>query len=406
MRRLIIVHGVNYFDEQKVLRDVSCQAQEWGISTEEIEAFNWDKLMGHPDDPTPDSGLNTRFISELGAGILESAHIGFFERARNGHLPPRWFTRLHSVFIFPLQLTSWLLLPAVATGFAIGHGWTVLGSLAGYMLWTTVLGVLGGTTLTIRQCFRRTFLVGIWGIASTIMAPLVLPAATMAIFLLIQWGIFQRGRHWLEGHGLDTYHLYFANFTPLLGVGIEVVFGSMAMACLVFLTHLLRRTPFGMLIKISADTCRYTGLAAYRSELLNRLHEKVQSAVTQQPSELVFLTHSLGSAIVADYLLASGATVATTGVTLITMGSPLGRLFPSFYPTEYCQPTETFRRINSLVPRFRWINYYRKFDPIGRELGESGGPILDIRLQGQTQDAGDGRACRHMLITGATSIPK
>src|SRR6202012_4812131 len=139
-----------------------------------------------PDDPTPDSGLNTRFISELGAGILESAHIGFFERARNGQLPPRWFARLHSLFIFPLQLTAWLLLPAVVVGFAVGHGWIVLCSLIGYMLWTTLLGILGGATRTIRQCFRRTFLVVTWGVASAVMAPFVLPAATMVMVLLIQ----------------------------------------------------------------------------------------------------------------------------------------------------------------------------------------------------------------------------
>jgi hypothetical protein len=388
MRSLIIVHGVNYFDEKKVLHDVTCQAREWGINAEEIEAFNWDKLMGHPDDPTPDSGLNTRFISELGAGILESAHIGFFERARNGQLPPRWFARLHSLFIFPLQLTSWLLVPALAVGFAIGHGVAVLCSLAGYMLWTTVLGILVGTTPTIRQCFRRTFMVATWGVASATMAPFVLPAATMVIVLLSQWAMFRWGRHWLEGHGLDTYRLYFVNFTPLMGAAFEIAFGSVAMACLVLLTHFLRQTPLGMLIKISADTCRYTGLAGYRSELLGRLDEKVRDAVAHQPTELVFLTHSLGSVIVTDYLLASGVAFANTDITLITMGSPLASLFPSFYPTEYCRPVETFRRINSLVRRFRWINYYRKYDPIGRKLGENGGPILDVKLQGPTQDAG------------------
>jgi hypothetical protein len=141
-----------------------------------------------------------------------------------------------------------------------------------------------------------------------------------------------------------------------------------------------------MLIKISADTCRYTGLAGYRSELLDRLHEKVRETVTQRPTELVFLTHSLGSVIVTDYLMTNRLTFANTDVTLITMGSPLASLFPNFYPTEYCQPTETFRRINSLVTRFRWINYYRQYDPIGREL--NGSPILDIKLEGSTRDEG------------------
>jgi hypothetical protein len=224
MRRLIIVHGVNYFDEQKVLRDVSRQAREWGINAEEIEAFNWDKLMGHPDDPTPDSGLNTRFISELGAGILESAHTGFFERARNGQLPPLWFTRLHSAFIFPLQLTSWLLLPAMVVGFGVGHGWTVMGFFGGYILFMTVLGILGGTPFIIRQCFRRAFLVGAWGVFSAIVVPLVIPAATMAIVLLTQLAVFQWGRHLLEERGFDTYHLYFANTTPLVYTGIKMVF--------------------------------------------------------------------------------------------------------------------------------------------------------------------------------------
>jgi hypothetical protein len=41
-RQLIVIHGVNYFDEALVKADVSTAAATWGISSADISMFNWD----------------------------------------------------------------------------------------------------------------------------------------------------------------------------------------------------------------------------------------------------------------------------------------------------------------------------------------------------------------------------
>jgi hypothetical protein len=62
--------------------------------------------MGYPLAPTPDSSLNTRFVAELGVGMLDAAHLGFFSDTRRTKSLPHPLVSLHTLFIIPLQILS------------------------------------------------------------------------------------------------------------------------------------------------------------------------------------------------------------------------------------------------------------------------------------------------------------
>jgi hypothetical protein len=70
------------------------------------------------------------------------------------------------------------------------------------------------------------------------------------------------------------------------------------------------------------------------------------------------------------------------------MGSPLAWVFPHLYPTEYPWPDTIFLRIKLIIEQFRWINFYRRYDPVGRALGGPACAIRNIILSGCTENIG------------------
>src|ERR1700722_13367371 len=90
------------------------------------------------------------------------------------------------------------------------------------------------------------------------------------------------------------------------------------------------------------------------------------------------MTHSLGTVIAVDFLAQLPPEILEVKrVTLVTMGSPLQRYFCRFFPGIYASPMtlDAFFRAN--IPAFRWINIYRKSDPIGSILETSTDVIVN-----------------------------
>ncbi len=83
-------------------------------------------------------------------------------------------------------------------------------------------------------------------------------------------------------------------------------------------------------------------------------------------THLVVAGHSLGSVIAADALQAG---CHARSVTLLTMGSPLVRLFRRFFLSQVPSHKQRLLHLGACCPNFQWINVYRPFDWIGSRLG-------------------------------------
>src|SRR5690242_12101778 len=75
--RAVCIHGVNFFDEGSVRACLLEQLSAMKFKEENPEIINWDIRMGHPMATTMAMEMNLRFLVELGAGLFQSANLGF-----------------------------------------------------------------------------------------------------------------------------------------------------------------------------------------------------------------------------------------------------------------------------------------------------------------------------------------
>jgi hypothetical protein len=92
----------------------------------------------------------------------------------------------------------------------------------------------------------------------------------------------------------------------------------------------------------------------------------------------VLVTHSLGSVIALNGLTARLDLIRGQDVVLVTMGSPARRLMFRFFPGIFCDPASAGSLLASVTSRFRWINLFRTFDPIGAAIPVP--PILNLPI--------------------------
>jgi hypothetical protein len=90
---------------------------------------------------------------------------------------------------------------------------------------------------------------------------------------------------------------------------------------------------------------------------------------------VVLSGHSQGSVISAAALLQLPRGLCD-GVTLLTYGSPLARLYGRYFPAFF--GPDVLGRVARVAGAGRWVNLYRDTDPIGGPVGEPG---VDIRLR-------------------------
>jgi len=155
----------------------------------------------------------------------------------------------------------------------------------------------------------------------------------------------------------------------LLGVALIVA------TILVVMERRLADRWFGIVVKILLDIVRYLGDPAYRLSLLDGLDERLEQCRQSQGPEgqTVIVAHSLGSVIAVDSLLNSNAWRRSDDVCLVTMGSPLRRIFQRFFPALLFPDSTaaTAKAIAARLGSFRWINVHRPLDYIGTSIGLS-----------------------------------
>jgi hypothetical protein len=369
--RVICIHGVNFFDEPSVRKCVQRQLSAIGYMDEEPEVINWDIRMGHPMATTPSTEMNLRFLVEVGAGLLQSANLGFLG-------PRTQYQELSSSSISEVNKTTYvylwacLLSPAIlSVAFLTHHVAIVVLTylIAGFAL--TSAGIQGGCWASLRVCLRRAVLIGVWPVVLTATLPLAMPVFLfMPLALLAFYWIFVNPLSPFN-KGIDSPWLTQAVIDP---AAIILVVYLVATMCSV-----LRKTWIGVILKILADVFRYVGLEFYRSRLQDQVHQSVTKIIAQHPARILFLTHSLGSVIAVDYLRTHRELLARVPeVTLVTMGSPLRHLFAQFFPDFFPEPDVILKEIKPRGVAFRWVNIYRPFDPIGTDLAVVSGEITSL----------------------------
>ncbi len=124
-------------------------------------------------------------------------------------------------------------------------------------------------------------------------------------------------------------------------------------------------------LKIFLDIFRYVSDPEYRNWLQRQLDKVIQEERAKGRYSIVILAHSLGSVIAVDSLVNSRAWQPADRVYLVTMGSPLRRLFFRFLPNLYF-PSSADGIGDMAAARlgdFRWANVYRPWDQVGTSLG-------------------------------------
>ncbi len=143
--------------------------------------------------------------------------------------------------------------------------------------------------------------------------------------------------------------------------GIVLGFGFVSTFVLVYL--------LSPLLKIVSDIFRYAGDADYREEIQSRMVEEVRAIGSLRDRRVFLVGHSLGSVIALNSLLRSDSPWSDAKqIVLVTMGSPLKRLFHRFFPEWCADPASMATYLAGQERIVGWINVYRPFDPIGTRL--------------------------------------
>jgi len=130
---------------------------------------------------------------------------------------------------------------------------------------------------------------------------------------------------------------------------------------------------FHWLLDFAFDVLHYGGNQKHRTSLIEALTANIRWVHTQAPNATIVLVgHSLGTVAAAQTLASLSACEAWLNqVVLVTLGSPLnyiGRAFWRVIPSAR-ELADTICAAN-----VRWVNLWRRSDPIGKRLdiGESG----------------------------------
>lgn len=127
------------------------------------------------------------------------------------------------------------------------------------------------------------------------------------------------------------------------------------------------------------DVVHYLGTNASGVPLADHaeIHRQLRDLIgelRQSPAldRIVLVCHSLGTVIVADFLLAGNLArpeSRTIPVDLVTAGSPIRRLINLLLPDRLPRPLEIRRRLRTgALPVARWFNAYRLCDYVGKRL--------------------------------------
>jgi hypothetical protein len=367
MAKLLIVHGVGFFESDEVLRRVGTFAPSLDLKIEDVSAFNWDKRVNRVFGRRKfDLGV----LSRMSEGALRAANLGFSSDSSYAGIP-RWAMVTSNACMLSIQTVAIFWLPVLlAAFFAKSMRWTGVAILAALLTSSLCLVIASKQKkITAGAVARRLALTCVWPILYFLA---VTVTGIVMLALLIGYlrfsGFFQTHVDLLDLNGLlvipiaVSLQVLLGLGTLFIGLGIEKI-----------------AKP---LLKVISDVLRYIGLSGYRDRLLKECADSLRSS-TAGCEHLIIYAHSLGSVIAVDTLLRYPDSLRNVKcLDLVTIGSPLKRLFSWGFPELFASPLAIHSALSGLLPEFRWVNVYRPLDFIGASIGSRNGPIRD-RTTGQ-----------------------
>jgi hypothetical protein len=187
-------------------------------------------------------------------------------------------------------------------------------------------GIAFVTGVSVPAWFRRALLIIIRPYILITYVPFLLPLGrvSMELAALITSGVLFVALELLLWH----IHISLVDAVRIASslAGIVLGFGFVSTFLLVYL--------LSPLLKIVSDIFRYAGDADYREEIQSRMVEKVRAIGSLRDRRVFLVGHSLGSVIALNSLLRSDSPWSDAKqIILVTMGSPLNRLFHRFSPS-------------------------------------------------------------------------
>lgn len=367
--QIIVVHGVNYFEANRVSEDI---AKSHNVDLGSVWAFDWDRLVPTPFLRGFASIFRPRALAEIGRGFISAANLGFVSPRENYAGLSGRSLALHNFVAMALQVALFIALSVVPI-----------------VLFWSVFAVRESLTISvaaIASIFIKAYLTLVLfilvcvGAAPYISKRQALINATARRFLLIaMWPAFVAA---LAVHGLLLMLLVLGVVFTVFGkfdvFGLGWVWSSVAIIGSLLLVsaiehlviHQINTVP-ARIIKLIADFIRYIGIREYREALTARLREHLTAIVVAHPGdEIIIISHSLGTIIVADFLLCHSRELRQCrSVDWLTMGSPINRLFARFFPDIFPAASQIEGFLARELPRLRWSNIYRYWDYVGTSLG-------------------------------------
>ncbi len=367
---ILLIHGVGRHKVDAFVQPFSDRLAELHIPAK-VKGFVWSDLT-ESQIPTDESKFDG--ILNLQRAIKNTAHLPITNRlaAIQTHSLPQKISNALLEGFWAIVASTWGLFYVYDP--TIDWKWS-------WLLWIPVLLFLivffSSNTNAMLVNLRRSLLLVLWPIVLVIASPIwlgMLGFTTLAFALLSRaltqlfpnpWPqdlTFEGG---LPLSGPSTVGHFFAVALPLLILLIPIL----------YLVYLLSRNVDNILIRmfrLVGDCMLYLGLREHRENAQVRLKKEMEK-FARDVDCLVIGAHSLGSVLAIDTIRRYGLPTDLKKLVLITGGSPLKRLFATFFPAAYPSPKEMRETVRRLDPRFYWFNVYRPRDPIGTRLSLDAG---------------------------------
>jgi hypothetical protein len=379
--KVVLVHGVGNPQLSELKNLTLMPMAEAGVQVENIYEFNWNSKVAKPfsEGGGVFEWLNTSYVASIGRSTLNAILIPFSAPKSS------WqsiITRSCEYLAIPLQASplAFLWLPLLWFKSTRKIEELICAVFVTVCALIVFLGLLSGEKTILMQAVRVALLPILWiaiffaGVPTNVSWPLLLAIGVCLLAIpvavsLPQWASPFRKQdpdpNSIPGTPMDMATGVSMPLTlwaiPYLMVGIPLWF------LLASIVHKALEVIFFAPLKILADVVLYLGDDEYRRSLIDALAAELL-ALSDQDTDLILVTHSLGTVIAAD-TLREIVGLRSSQVTFITAGSPLTRLFNRFFPARYPDVKCLLRQFEASVPNFRWINVYRPFDPIGGSLG-------------------------------------
>lgn len=364
MPKLLVIHGVGFFDSEEVLKGIGTFAPSFKLKPEDVAPFNWDQRVDRVFGRRGDLKLSV--LSRMSEGSLRAANLGFSSDSSYVGIAPFWL-RLCDIGMLLIQTTALFWMPLLVCSFFLRDAGDAVALIVAalFVCSTCTVGSSKKSRAALRAVTRRVFLTCTWpalyclGASITVLVMLIVLAG--ALFLLDY---------------LDT-HMRLLDQSVLMN---SVVYGTVRVLATLFgfAVGMVVQRIAEPILKVISDVLRYIGLKDYRNRLLQEFRDCLL-LYEQDCEHLIIYAHSLGSVIAVDTLLRYPDCLKNIKrLDLITAGSPLKRLFAWGFPEIFASPSTIYGALAAMFVQFRWINIYRPLDVIGANISSPKDAIVDI----------------------------